>query len=257
MTYIIGTLPMCRAIRGWHPAGPAAAGRPCRIPLPRAARAPHLPRMRWFVRTLVALILAWAVYLVSPYVALYGLARAVEARDMALIGERVDFPALRLSLARQISAAYAKALGGGRREGDAPASSIGVAAGAALLEPLLEPYVSPEAVLRLMREGWPGLGRDGAPGAGGPGSGAPDLGLFDPAAFLTARNLGRLWDATEWRGFATFLVRLPQGTASKEPLQLQFRLASLTWRLSGIELPADLRDRLVRDLAARQTVEAK
>ena len=57
--------------------------------------------MRWFVRTLVALFLAWAVYLVSPYVALYGLARAVEARDMALLEERVDFPALRLSLARR------------------------------------------------------------------------------------------------------------------------------------------------------------
>ena len=209
--------------------------------------------MRWFVRTLVALFLAWAVYLVSPYVALYGLARAVEARDMALLQERVDFPALRLSLARQISAAYAKALGGAK--GDGGASPIGAAAGAALVEPLLEPYVTPDAVLRLMREGWPGLG-GGAGFSGGARSGARDFGLFDPAAFLTAKNLGRLWDATEWRGFTTFLLKLPQG-GSAEPLQLQFRLAHATWRLSGIELPQDLKDRLVRELAARQTADAK
>jgi hypothetical protein len=175
---------------------------------------------------------------------------------MALIQERVDFPALRLSLARQISAAYAKALGGGKSEGDS-APPIGAAAGAAVLAPLLEPYVSPDAVLRLMREGWPGLAGNATPGAGSAaGSGARDLGLFDPETFLTARNLGRLWDATEWRGFRTFLVRLPQGGA-QEPLQLQFRLAPFTWRLSGIELPAALKDRLVRELAARQTADSK
>jgi hypothetical protein len=222
-------------------------------PLLQAACAPHVAPMRWFVRVLVALILVWAAYLVSPYAALYGLARAVEARDTALIAERVDFSALRLSLARQISAAYAKAMGGPR---ESP-SPFGIAAGAALVEPLLVPYVSPEAVLRLMQEGWPGFG-GGVPGGagGGAGGGSPDLGLFDPTAFLTVRNLGRLWEATEWRGFRTFLVKLPQG-GSPEPLQLQFRLMNLTWRLSGIELPSDLKDRLVRDLAARQTATAK
>ena len=77
--------------------------------------------MRWFLRSLVALALLWAVYLLSPYVALYNLAKAVEARDVALIGERVDFPALRLSLARQVAAAYAKAVAP-PKDGRSPAS---------------------------------------------------------------------------------------------------------------------------------------
>ena len=209
----------------------------------------YVAGMRWFIRTLVALFLAWAVYLVSPYVALYGLARAVEARDMALVRERVDFPALRLSLARQIGAAYVKGLGGRKGESDA-GSPLGATAGAAVLAPLLEPYVSPDAVLRLIREGWPGLAGTAAPRAGSAaGSGERDLGLFDPATFLTACNLNRLWNATEWRGFRTFMVRLLQ---EGEPLQLQFRLSPFTWRLSGVELPAALKDRLVRELAARQ-----
>jgi len=76
--------------------------------------------------------------------------------------------------------------------------------------------------------------------------------MLDPASFLTTANLKRIWSLSEWRGFRAFLVKLPQGGA-EEPLQLQFRLAGLTWRLSGIDLPQDLKDRLVRDLAARQT----
>src|SRR5436190_1372633 len=115
--------------------------------------------MRWFIRSLVALALLWAVYLLSPYVALYNLAKALEARDVALI---------------------------------------------------------------------------------------------EAGSFLTTANLRRLWSLTEWRGFRVFLVRLPQD-GTEEPLQLQFRLAGLTWRLSGLDLPQELKDRLVRDLAARQS----
>jgi hypothetical protein len=200
--------------------------------------------MRWLVRSLVAVALLWAVYLASPYVALYNLAKAVEARDLALISERVDFPALRLSLARQIASAYAK-LVAPQKDAGAPTASIGVGAGAAFLDPLLEPYVSPQAIAELMRGGWGGLLRPEA----APGAKASGAELFDAGRFLSTANLRRLWDSTEWRGFRTFLVRLPQGGV-EEPPQLQFRLADLTWRLSGIELPQELRDRLVRELAA-------
>ena len=86
--------------------------------------------MRWFRRSLVALALLWAVYLQSPYVALYNLAKALEARDVALIEERVDFPALRLSLARQIAAAYARTVAP-PKDGKSPTSGIG--SGAAIM----------------------------------------------------------------------------------------------------------------------------
>src|SRR5215207_5998188 len=117
--------------------------------------------MRWFLRSLVALALLWAVYLLSPYVALYNLAKALEARDVALIEERVDFPALRLSLARQIAAAYARTVAP-PKDGKSPTSGIGSGAGAAFIEPLLEPYVSPQAIVELMRGGWRGLLRQDA-----------------------------------------------------------------------------------------------
>src|SRR3954467_9289877 len=89
--------------------------------------------MRWFIRSLVALALLWAVYLLSPYVALYNLAKALEARDVPVIEEGVDFPALSLSLARQIAAAYAKAVAP-PKDGKSPTSGLGGGAGGAAPE---------------------------------------------------------------------------------------------------------------------------
>jgi len=68
--------------------------------------------MRWLFRSLVVLALAWVVFMLSPYVAFYKLAKAVQAKDVAAITERVNFSAVRLSLSRQIASAYAKATGG-------------------------------------------------------------------------------------------------------------------------------------------------
>ena len=99
-----------------------------------------------------------------------------------------------------------------------------------------------------MRGGWRGLLRQDA----APSEKSAGAELLEAGSFLTTGNLRRLWSLTEWRGFRVFLVRLPQD-GTDEPLQLQFRLAGLTWRLSGLDLPQELKDRLVRDLAARQS----
>jgi hypothetical protein len=105
--------------------------------------------MRWLYRSLVALVVLWAVYIVSPYVGLYNLAKAVEAGDLASIQERVDFKALRLSLGRQIARSISA-----ERETNAPRAALSEAA-APFVAAMLEPYVSPAAVLRLTKQGWP------------------------------------------------------------------------------------------------------
>ena len=202
--------------------------------------------MRWFLRSLAALALLWALFVASPYVALYDLARAAQARDLAAIEKRVDFAGLRRSLARQIAASYAKAVGGER--GPGATAQLGAAAGAAMLDPLIADYVSPDAVARLVREGWPAVleTEAAAAGAGGP------LALVDPSAFPSGEKLRQLWSLSEWRGFTSFHLGVPQPGVA-EPFQLQFRLSGFTWRLSGIELPEPLKERLVREIVARQS----
>src|SRR4051812_45652575 len=100
--------------------------------------------MRWIVRLLVVLAVAWAGYVVSPYYALYDLARAVDQRNIEAIKERVNFSAVRISLSRQLVTAYLIATG---RESELKSQNRGlvVAAGGTLAAPLLAEYVSAEA----------------------------------------------------------------------------------------------------------------
>ena len=60
--------------------------------------------MRWWLPPLLA-VLAWFAYTLTPFWSLYGFAAAVQAGDTAAVERRVNFRTLRLSLARQISAA--------------------------------------------------------------------------------------------------------------------------------------------------------
>jgi hypothetical protein len=88
--------------------------------------------MRWALRIGAGLILAWLVFLASPFVALHGLGRAVETRDVEAVRARVNFRALRLSLLKQVIGAYldervGRALGPAERQlaADAGASLRG------------------------------------------------------------------------------------------------------------------------------------
>ena len=58
---------------------------------------------RWLVLALVILL---GLYLASPLIALYDIASAVETKDAAAITERIDFPALKRSLTKQIVEEY-------------------------------------------------------------------------------------------------------------------------------------------------------
>src|SRR6476659_7178414 len=67
--------------------------------------------MRWALWITTTLGIALGVYIASPLIALHGIASAVEARDAAALSERLEFPALRRSLTKQIVAEYLKLTG--------------------------------------------------------------------------------------------------------------------------------------------------
>jgi hypothetical protein len=119
--------------------------------------------MRWAARFAIALILIWAVYFVSPYVSLYGLAKAIEAGDVAAIERRVNFRAVRVSVAKQVIPAYLAATG---RESELKGVRGEAVAGigASIADPLLAQYLSPAALAAFLND--PGL-------AGGSASAGP------------------------------------------------------------------------------------
>src|SRR5690242_17653348 len=104
--------------------------------------------MRWTLRISFLLLLAWAIFMVSPFVALYDLSRAVEAKDMDRIVERVNFSALRASLARQILGQFLKTQDLGGLDPQTAAQ-----AGTATLNPVLEELITPQALMDLLDDG--------------------------------------------------------------------------------------------------------
>jgi hypothetical protein len=194
--------------------------------------------MIWTLRITFLLFLAWIAFLVSPFLALYDFAKAVEARDVARIEERVNFRALRISLTQQIVGAYLKSPAGEREYGDLDRRAA-TNAGAVVLNPLVERLVTPQALIDLLKDGPPRPATDdGSP----PDASLPPLRL-DPGS---AGQALRLFMASEGQGFRSVTVPLPPDAGRDQQFRLTMRLSGTTWRLTGIGLPEALRQELIR-----------
>ncbi|GEL42135.1 hypothetical protein MEX01_27260 [Methylorubrum extorquens] len=193
--------------------------------------------MRWWLIPLLAVV-AWFAYTLTPFWSLYGFAAAVQAGDAAAVEQRVNFRTLRLSLARQISAAVkadSNALDPRERQRIADAA-------AAVALPIMESALTPKAVIDLLDDGWP-QGADLAAPAGRherrDGLRIPDL-----------KRLLRYYLAADMRGFRSVLVAVPPDRPRHEQFRIRLRLRDWGWRLVDIELSDDLRRRIGEKAAA-------
>jgi hypothetical protein len=191
--------------------------------------------MHWTFRISFLLLLAWAIFVVSPFVALYDLSKAVQAKDVARITERVNFNALRVSLARQILGEYLKTQDLGTIEREVAAQ-----AGATALNPVLAALVTPQAVIDLLEDGQ----LQQAAGGASPSAIGVD---FD---ITSLRGLWRIFIASEAQGFRAITIPLTPEEPKDRQLRVTMRLRGTTWRLTGIDLPAPLREELTKRAAA-------
>jgi hypothetical protein len=189
--------------------------------------------MRWLFRGLLAFVLAWVIFLISPYFALYQIARAVQTHDLATIEERVDLRAVRLSLTRQLVDAYLDATGHPRQRGGLVAN-----VGASVADPIVAEIVTSEALLDL-------LGQRGQERMGS--ASIPELTLDGDSI----RKAWQLFLSAESNGFRMVSFAVPIGVPREEQFRLQLRLNSLTWRLAGILLPESTKQRLVEEIIRR------
>jgi hypothetical protein len=190
--------------------------------------------MRWTLRISFLLLLGWAIFMVSPFVALYDLSKAVQARDVARITERVNFNALRFSLARQILGEYLKTQDLSERD-----RQLAAQAGATALNPVLEELLTPQAVIDLLEDGQ--LQQIQPGGTGGPAIG------FDPGSLSQA---WRIFALSESQGFRVVTIPLNPDEPRDRQFRVTLRLSGTTWRVTGIDLPAPLRDELTKRASA-------
>jgi Protein of unknown function (DUF2939) len=94
--------------------------------------------IRWLV-IICALVLV--VYGASPYFSFWRFTAAVQSRDPAAISTRVDFPAVRASLKRQLVARFANRTSSHNRWSNL---------GPTLIDAIIDAYVTPEGIAALL-----------------------------------------------------------------------------------------------------------
>jgi hypothetical protein len=193
--------------------------------------------MRWTLRVGLLLVVLWLAYLASPFLALYRLGKAVEAQDVAAIGQRVNFQALRLSLSKQIVSEYLRTVGRGQ-ELDSVDRNLATSAGATVADPLIAQLVTPEAVAGLFNGRLPA----------GIAAAAPQIPTGPQLRLDSLAQAARIYLASQSRGFRNIVIPLPDGREPSEQLRLQLRLTGTQWRLVGLELPDELVRALVKQL---------
>jgi hypothetical protein len=93
---------------------------------------------RWLVIMCVIVLL---VYGVSPYFSFSRFTTAVQSRDAAAISKRVDFPAVRTSLKKQLVARFANRTSSHKRWSNL---------GPTLIDAIIDAYVTPEGIAALL-----------------------------------------------------------------------------------------------------------
>lgn len=202
--------------------------------------------MRWWSIPIL-LALAWFAFTLTPFWALYDLARAVQGGDVGYVERHVNFRTLRLSVIRQAAAA---AQSGAELAPDAEPRERQrlLDAAVVLAVPLAETLVTPRTVIDLLDDGMPqslDFARDGeAPGDPAP-SGADAPGLRIDAL----RRLVPYYLTSEMRGFRTVVIGVPPSAPRARQFRIRLRLRGWTWRLIDIELTGELRERIARKLS--------
>lgn len=193
--------------------------------------------MRWWTLPVLA-ILGWFVYTLTPFYALYDLARVVQAHDVEAVEQRVNFRTLRLSLVRQMTATARSAIAAdpsldARERQRLNDAALGISLA------LAESTVTAKTVTDLLDNGWP----EALEGTK-PESAARSRGL-------RIDGLGRLFSyylASEMRGFRTVVIVVPPDAPRADQLRLRLRLRGSVWRLIDIEVTDALRERVAQKL---------
>ena len=156
--------------------------------------------IRWITLICVVLVL---LYGVSPYFSFWRFTVALRAGDSAAINARVDFPAIRASLKKQLVARFARTATSHK-----PWSKLGPT----LIDAVVDAYATPDGLAVLISN--PGALKD----------------LRAPQQFSTGKAVN--WPKVKYAFFTgpqTFVV-------DREGIKLRFRLKGLRWWLNELDL---------------------
>jgi hypothetical protein len=194
--------------------------------------------MRLFIRGAVALVILFAAYWGWALAGAAQLASAAQRGDAEAVMQRVDLEALIRSLSAQIARAFANQNPQLQR---LPSPRQGVFLNGSAAEMLLRALLTPDAIAGLLNQG-----RVGVVGAGGKDAGTV-WGMPSLGEALHARPL-QVLTRSYFNGPRSFVVGLdsPDGL-----YRVHMNLSGVTWRMSGVDIPAPVTTRIARLIAQR------
>jgi hypothetical protein len=189
----------------------------------------------------VALAIAIMAYWAWPLIGAAQLAAVASHGDAAAVMRRVDLPALRHSLGSQIVRAYLKQNPKYQKLGSL-ARGLAGSVGGSVADALLQEALTPENIASLLNKGRVGGANTEDPAAE-PLWRMPPLGeAFQSGPFQALLN-------SYFDGPMSFVVALDSGDGR---YGVHLHLSGATWRLSGLDIPAEISDRLAREIAAKE-----
>src|SRR5262245_53158176 len=173
--------------------------------------------MRKTIATVVTLVLVWIGYTAWPLYDLWVLVHAMEMHDVGTVTRHVYFDAVRVSLTKQVVAAYVRRT----RINISPFAQSMAAGALGIANPIVQKLISPEALSELLGIGWPvTVGSDPPPGTVG----------------ITERTIGTIWQILKIRDKALPGLELRRHSLcpSRHASVLRFRYCSCVgvWAVS-------------------------
>jgi len=158
--------------------------------------------IRWVGLICAVLVL---VYAASPYFSFWRFTTALRSGDSAAISSRIDFPAVRASLKKQLIARFARATTGHKRWSNL---------GPTLIDTIVDTYATPEGIAALLSN--PGMLKS----------------LQNPREFKFPTGKNQDWSKIKYAFFTgprSFVVE-------REGIKLRFRFKGLGWQLNDLDL---------------------
>lgn len=166
---------------------------------------------------LLAVIGGWYYY--TPYLAVNNMRAAAENKDSAILSRYINFPSVRESLKASLNAKMLSEMA--KKDDRNPFAALGAAFAMALVGPMVEAMVTPEALAMMMKGEKPSLEKS-KPAA------VPTSAASEPD---TETSMG-------YETFDQFVVRTKKRGTTEEPVALVFQREGLfSWKLSAIRLP--------------------
>lgn len=161
-----------------------------------------------------ALLVAYVV--AAPYITVHHMKVAAENRDGEALSEYIDFPSVRQSIKDQLNAEFAKTLEDDAMK-DNPFSAMGAAFAGAMVDQMVDAYVTPAGITQLMAGEKPQSENEGERSSG---SNTP------PEPF---ENVSMSYEALD-----KFVVSIGEG---EDVGKFVLRRRGLGWQLTDVIIP--------------------